>query len=539
MKLGQKLGVNMQYRHEDILAKPETATDTSSTSTSFYSYGYGRNRDEKTDSGTITFNINPINAFSLSPSYDVRRTLERREDPNLGTPLGGNVTTEPEEDRPAEDVKWSIAEREHRLSLTPRLNRDLLGMRPTVTSRMSFRENWFSEQKNASLQGNISLGMNLRIQKWFGWFLGGKTPETAETAVSSQQSAVSGAPENQQFSTETDSQASSAIEQLRENGIDETQIQEIEENRGDWIERDKGELPPAGATGNIGTQAGAVPEVQDGILHRLLKSFTVNTNANFTASESYRQLTSGLSMLEIYSLEQDAKERTNSRRSNRYTLRSSVEPWSWASLGTNVSTSDSFRKSSGTTYIQNTNSYEADVKLKARETSSFQLRYSYTTRNNGTLDNILGDSKAHLPSLSWMQTWGKGTRTALGVRTTIRDQQRSGIRGNALIVTPNLSVDYSYHTENGIRIPFFGRIPLKHDLDLTNTLSWAIRREQYGANREERSERYETTLRVGYKISTHITANFHLGLSYNHDRVEEGRDFLSVATALTVRGEIQ
>ena len=54
-----------------------------------------------------------------------------------------------------------------------------------------------------------------------------------------------------------------------------------------------------------------------------------------------------------------------------------------------------------------------------------------------------------------------------------------------------------------------------------------------GANREERSERYETTLRVGYKISTHITANFHLGLSYHHDRVEEGRDFLSVASALT------
>ena len=244
-------------------------------------------------------------------------------------------------------------------------------------------------------------------------------------------------------------------------------------------------------------------------------------------------------MLEIYSLADDAKERTNSRRSNRYTVRSSVDPWNWASFGTNLSTSDSFRKSSGTTYIQNTNAYEADVKLKARETSSFQLRYSYTTRNNGTLDAILGDSKAHTPSLSWMQTWGKETRTALGVRTTIRDQLRSGIRSNALIVTPNLSIEYKYHTENGIRIPFFGRIPLKHDLDLTNTLSWAIRREQYGANLEERSERYETTLRVGYKVSTHITANFHLGLSYNHDRVEEGRDFLSIATALTVRGEIQ
>ena len=134
---------------------------------------------------------------------------------------------------------------------------------------------------------------------------------------------------------------------------------------------------------------------------------------------------------------------------------------------------------------------------------------------------------------------GERDRTALGVRTTFQDQQRSGIESNAFIVTPNLSIDYRYHTENGIRLPFFGRIPLKHDLELTNTLSWAIRREQFGANREERSERYETTLRVGYKISTHITANLHLGVSYNHDRVEEGRDFLSIASALTIRGEIQ
>ena len=559
-ELGSKLGVNAQYRHEDILAKPETATETASTSTSYYSYGYGRNRDEKTDSGTITFNINPTSIFSLNPSYDVRRTLERREDSNASTSLAGNITNlgletspttaESEEETPIEDVKWSIAEREHRLSLTPRLNRDLIGMRPTVTSRMSFRENWFREQKNASLNGNVSFGVNLRVQKWFGWFLNagdGRKEEEKEGVPNLPTSE----PSNQESPTlPTDSGSETApaptpitddlSAQLRENNIDETQIQELEENRGDWIERDKSELSSVGAkTGDSGTQAGTVSEVKDGILHRILKSFTVNTNANFTATESYRQLASGLSMLEIYSLADDAKERTNSRRSNRYTVRSSVDPWNWASFGTNVSTSDSFRKSSGTTYIQNTNAYEADVKLKARETSSFQLRYSYTTRNNGTLDTILGDSKAHTPSLSWMQTWGKETRTALGVRTTIRDQLRSGIRSNALVVTPNVSIEYKYHTENGIRIPFFGRIPLKHDLDLTNTLSWAIRREQYGANLEERSERYETTLRVGYKISTHITANFHLGLSYNHDRVEEGRDFLSIATALTVRGEIQ
>ncbi len=541
-ELGSKLGVNVQYRHEDVLAKPETATDTSSTSTSYY--GYGRNRDEKTDSGTVAFNISPTSIFSLNPSYDIRRTLERREDQNYTTPFISDATTEPEdsasglETPPTQD--FSIAEREHRLSLTPRLNRDLLGMRPTVTSRMSFRENWFREQKNASLNGNVSLGMNLRVQKWFGWFLNPEktdkgTEGRKEGGMEEGASNLPSATGNQQ--PKTDDSSTETIEQLRENGIDEAQIQELEEDRGDWIERDKGE---------IGNSVGASPTrdisqvAQDGILHRILKSFTISTNANFTANESYRQLASGLSALEIWSLADDATERTSSRRSNRYTARGSVDPWQWASLGTTFSTSESFRKSSSSTYTSHADSYEADLKLKAKETTSFQLRYSFTKRDTAGNNTTTGDSTAHTPSLSWLHTWGKETRTALGIRTTFRDQQRSGIEGNAVIVTPNFSIDYRYHTENGIRIPFINkRIPLKHDLDLTNTLSWSIRRENFGLNREERSERYETTLRVGYKISTHITANFHLGLSYHHDRVEEGRDFLSVASALTIRGEIQ
>ena len=536
-ELGSKLGVNAQYRHEDVLAKPETATDTTTTSTSYYSYGYGRNQDEKTDSGTITLNITPTNIFSLNPSYDVRRTLERREDQSYSSRTLASDTETASETQEETKPDFSIAEREHRLSFTPRLNRDLLGLRPTVTSRMSFRENWFREQKNASLNGNVSLGMNLSVQKWFGWFLKTDKPPETQTPVDGPQN---GTPPSLEIEDPPESpqsnDATKIVEQLRENGIDETQIQELEEDRGDWIERDKGEVE------NGEVQATVTPVVQEGILHRVLKSFTISTNANFTANESYRQLASGLSALEIWSLADDAKERTNSRRSNRYSLRGSVKPWSWATLGTNVSTSNSSRKSSGTPYKSRAESYEADLKLNTEKKTRFQVRYIFTKRDSATLETILSDSKAHTPSLSWIYTWGDADtpRTALGIRTTFRDHQRSGIQSNAVIVTPNFSIDYRYHTENGIRIPFINkRIPLKHDLDLTNTLSWAIRRENFGANREERSERYETTLRVGYKISTHITANFHLGLSYHHDRVEEGRDFLSVASALTISGEIQ
>lgn len=262
-------------------------------------------------------------------------------------------------------------------------------------------------------------------------------------------------------------------------------------------------------------------------------------SANFNASEFFRRLESGQSLLDIWELEPDAEERSNSNRSSRYGIRTSMDPLKWLSFGTNVSFSDSFRKSYATTYTSQAESYEADIKLNSQQASSFQLRYSLTLRQNSNLDVTLSDSTAHTPSVSWLHKWSDETRTSLGIRTTLRDHLRSGIESNALIITPNFSIDYRYHTEGGIRIPFFGRIPLKHDLDLTNTFSLAIRRENYGINKEERSERYETTLRVGYKLSQHLTANLHLGLSYNHDRVEEGRDYLSTASALTVRGEFQ
>ena len=531
--LGQKLGFNVQYRHEDIIAKPEEATDTSASSSSFYSYGYGRNRDEKTDSGSISLNINPISAFSLNPSYDVRRTLERR-DPNrtrssfssINFPTQTNVSDSNAEKENDDIPGFSLAERQHRLSLTPRLNRDLFGLRPTVTTRASFRENWFTSQKDASLDGNVSVGLNLRIQKWFSWLLPKPKTEPQMQGVPQADGEKGGKSSEQSTSSTT-----IPVEELRKSNINESQIQEVIEEQGDWISRDKADI----STG----QGLPVTQVKEGVLGRIINTFSISTNANFSASESYRQLENGQDLLDIWNLEDDAEERTNSRKGNRYNLRTSVDPWSWVSIGTSIITADNFRKSYASTFLSDAITYEGNLQLKAQEASRFQLRYSYTIRNSSNLDVVLSDSKAHTPSLSWIHKWAPETTTSLGIRTTLRDQLRSGINTNAFIITPNFSIDYRYHTEGGIRIPFFGRIPLKHNLDLTNTLSLAIRRENYGANKQEKSERYETTLRAGYKLSNHLTANLHLGLSYNHDRVEEGRDFLSIASALTVRGEFQ
>lgn len=533
--LGSKLGFNMLYRHEDIIAKPETATDTSTTSTSYYSYGYGRNRDEKTDSGSFTLNISPIAAFSLNPRYEIRRTLEKRDQSSFRPTFFGVGGTDP--DTPTEDESdevepgFTIAEREHRISLTPRLNRDLFGLRPTVTSRASYRENWFTTQKDASINGNVNLGLNIRIQKWFGWIFRKEEPNLEVGETGTTESADG---------TNTQVPDKPLIEKLRDNGIDETQVQKVSEEQGDWINRDKAEMDQKRVSNTL-TQ-GTAPTQQakpEGFLQRIINTFTINTNANFNAYESFRQLMSGQNFIDIWTLEEDAEERTNSRKGSRYSFRTNVDPWKWMSFGTSLSTSDSFRKSYATTYLTHAETYEADIKLNAQQATSFQLRYSFTTQENENLDVTISDSSAHTPSLSWIHKWNEKTRTSFGIRTTLRDHLRSGIESDALIVTPNFSIDYSYSTESGIRIPIFGRIPLKHDLDLTNTFSLAFRREKYGANREERSERYETTLRVGYRLSDHLTANLHLGVSYNNDRVEEGRDYLSVASALTVRGEFE
>ena len=530
--IGSKFGFNFQYRHEDIIAQPETATDTSSSSTSFYSYGYGRNRDEKTDSGSISLNISPINAFSLNPSYDIRRTLERRNTNQFTNSSIINNFSNPipsVEDDTDEDIlpNFTLAEREHRVSLTPRLNRDLFGLRPTVTSRISFRENYFTSQKDASLNGNISLGLNLRIQKWFGW-------------IFTEKEEVMPAESTNNATTKKPTLHKQQLEKLREMGIDETEIQKRTEEQSNWINRDKAEMDQKQITNAI-AQGQNTPQQpkQEGFLQRTINTFTISTSANFNASEFFRRLESGQSLLDIWELDPDAEERSNSNRSSRYGIRTSMDPLKWISFGTNVSFSDSFRKSYATTYTSQAESYEADIKLNSQQASSFQLRYSLTIRQNSNLDVTLSDSTAHTPSVSWLHKWSDETRTSLGIRTTLRDHLRSGIESDALIITPNFSIDYRYHTEGGIRVPFFGKIPLKHDLDLTNTFSLAIRRENYGINKEERSERYETTLRVGYKLSQHLTANLHLGLSYNHDRVEEGRDYLSIASALTVRGEFQ
>ena len=544
--LSSFFGLNVQYRHEDVETDPSTATDTSGGSGSSFGFGYGRNRDEKVDSGQISTNINPIASFSLNPTYEIRRTLEKR-DPNarrtstFGLPTS---TTTGTADDPVAEPEFTIAQREHRISLNPRLNRDLLGIRPTITNRISLRENWLGDQKNASINANIRLGLNMRPRVWFGWLFPKPPPEIEETDNLEEDEADGISPSEQ--SSEFDSfeeevqleeRRQREIERLERMGVDEEMIEEAERDKGDWISRDKAELERKLKE----RQSQKEEKKKAGLLRRSIESLALNADVSFNTQDSLRRLDRGMSIADILKLPDEAEERTQSRKGTRYGLRTSIDPWKWASLGGNFSFNNNFTKTSSTSSRTKSASYEGDVKLiSAKSTSSCQLRYRYTLRDQSNINTQIGESTSHEPSISWNQTWGQATKTALGVRTTLRDQQRAGIDSTSLIITPNFSIDYRLRAEGGLPIPILGkRISLEHDLDLTNTFSTVIRRERFGANREERSERYETSFRVGYKLSARLTANINLGISYNDDHIEEGRDFLSVASSVRIRGEFR
>ena len=554
--LGSFFGLDVQYHHEDVETDPLTATDTSTGSRSSFGSYYGRNRDEKVDSGRISIDISPFESFSLNPQYEVRRTLEKQDPSNQGGLSFGSfaqptATTTEETEEPAAAPVFTIAEREHRLALNPRLNRDFLGIRPTMNNRVSLNENWFSDRKQARITANISLGLNVRPRAWFGWLFQEPEPEVPPEAEEEQGAAKEGEAESKEPSSPTskppsefdsfdeetrlDQKRQRELDRLKQMGIDSETIQDAEDQRGDWIRRDKAEIAR-----KMRERESKPEQKEAGIFQRSIESLGLNANVSLNNQDSLRGLDRGMRIADILQLPDEAEERAQSRQGTRYSFRTSVDPWSWVSLGGNINLSDNFSKSSSTSSRSESVSYEGDAKIfNSKNTSSFQLRYGYTLRDQSNINTQIGKSTAHEPSVSWNHTWGETTTTIFGIRLTQRDGERAGIDTTSFIVTPNVSIDYRVRIEGGIRLPFIGKIPLQHDLDLSNTLSTVIRREQYGANREERSERYETSLRVGYRLSERLTADLNLGLSYNNDRVEEGRDFISVASALTVRGEFE
>ena len=81
--------------------------------------------------------------------------------------------------------------------------------------------------------------------------------------------------------------------------------------------------------------------------------------------------------------------------------------------------------------------------------------------------------------------------------------------------------------------------PVHESEYMSNTFSAMVRREELGVNRDEKSERYGTSLDVSYKLRETIRSTFRISVDYNHDRVEEGADYISISGSLMVRGEFK
>ena len=76
--------------HEDVDSDTSTANSTNTSRSSYGGY-YGYNQDEKVDTGSVSFNLQPFDSLSLNTRYDIRRELEKKEADNL---LGLIILTE-------------------------------------------------------------------------------------------------------------------------------------------------------------------------------------------------------------------------------------------------------------------------------------------------------------------------------------------------------------------------------------------------------------------------------------------------------------
>ncbi len=168
------------------------------------------------------------------------------------------------------------------------------------------------------------------------------------------------------------------------------------------------------------------------------------------------------------------------------------------------------------------------------------LKYNMTKQDSSNRSGRISNSTSHNQSVIVRKNWAFGVGSSLGLRTTLRDHKRGGVKTKSKIFAPNLNVDYDLHVKGNMGLPLINRsISLDHNLDVSNTFSAMIRRESLGVNRDEKSEQYGTSLDVSYNLRERIRATMRLSVDYNHDRVEEGSDYISVSGSLMVRGEFK
>ncbi len=317
-------------------------------------------------------------------------------------------------------------------------------------------------------------------------------------------------------------------------GYDPYAYEEAQLNRADWLGAGNMQMDRALAGGRDRF-------ADDGLnpFQRSVNTLTLSADYSIDIRDYLRRLKSDATVLDALRMPEDAPERSSSTRSVRLSLRGSFDPLQWLALSADASLRDSYTKNVGASSQDDSLLAGADAQIFARGgRSTIQLSYNFNTTERSNSASIFGDSRSHESALTWRQSLGE-TRLSLGSRVNFRRQERSGVETNSIIVTPSMSVDYTLKTAAGWRVPIVGTVlKLEQNLNVTNYLTTVVRRGNLGNQSEERSERYQTALQLGYRLSQHVRADLNLSLSYLKDRVEAGRDYFAVSSALMVRGEL-
>ncbi|MEK7395629.1 MAG: hypothetical protein AAB116_01715, partial [Candidatus Poribacteria bacterium] len=308
----------------------------------------------------------------------------------------------------------------------------------------------------------------------------------------------------------------------------------MQEDRGNWIESEKNELKR-----KMEQQKNDKSAEKKGILKRSLESFTFSTDFGYDINDYLRQLKPDMGFFDILKLEPESKYRNRSTQGRRLSVRSNVDPFTWASLGTNMSFTNRFSKSMGTAYNSDSSSVGGDVKL-SKNTLSTMLKYDMTIQNSDNISGNISNSTSHNPSVTFRNNWKSGVGSSFGFRTTFRTSERSDVTTKSLIITPNLNIDYNLHLEGNLGIPFTGKsIKMDHNFDMSNTISAMVRREKLGVNRDEKSEQYGTSLDMSYDLRERIRASIRFSVDYNHDRVQADSDYITLSGSVMIRGEFR
>jgi hypothetical protein len=513
--LGSMVSLRMNYSHEMLAMERDTSEEESGIGSY---YGYGRDRDSIIDSGGISLTISPTKSFQLNPSYDVRRELEK--DQGSGTSQQGSP-----DDSSLTPSSFRISSRDQRISLRPTL-RKFLGIKPSISGRYGFSEDWFRGEKDASINTDLGFGINLTFKNWF---TSADKKDEREGEAPAESEGEGEAPAEPYDEEDMD-------ELLQREDFREMMDERTQEERGNWIESQKEELKK-----KIKERKKAEGKRKKGILRRSIESFSFNTDLRFNMNDYLRRLKPDMGFMDIINLEPESEFRTRSTRGKRFSVRANFDPLSWASLGSNINLTNRFTKTAGTASNSDSSTIGGDVKFfNSKNSTSLMLKYDMRKQDASNRSGRISNSTSHNQSVTVRKNWSSGIGSSLGLRTTLRNYERGGVDTRSKIFAPNFNIDYDLHVEGQMGLPLINRsISLDHNLDVSNTFSAMIRREELGVNRDEKSEQYGASLDVSYNLREKIRASMRLSVDYNHDRVEEGADYISISGSLMVRGEFR